>query len=144
MSSSVSAPHAGAVTAGIEVISAEKQAELIREYDAESNFRKLGGVSNEYRVNFYGETTSSFLHNLGTDRLWITWLLDAERKPTAKGETIQIPRNIDALTTVEQWTRRQATRARFQQLLADGYCVTDYDGNGTYTLERGAPKDFYQ
>ena len=37
------ASHGGAIAAGVEVISAEKQAELIREYDTESNFRKLVG-----------------------------------------------------------------------------------------------------
>ncbi|MEP7183678.1 MAG: TRAP transporter large permease subunit, partial [Betaproteobacteria bacterium] len=36
-------PEGGAIAAGVETISAEKQAELIREYDAESNFRKLVG-----------------------------------------------------------------------------------------------------
>lgn len=36
-------PHGGAIAAGVETISAEKQAELIREYDTESNFRKLIG-----------------------------------------------------------------------------------------------------
>src|SRR5207253_8933038 len=25
------------------------------------------------------EATSSFLHQIGTDRLWVTWLLDSER-----------------------------------------------------------------
>jgi TRAP transporter 4TM/12TM fusion protein len=37
-------PHGGAIAAGIETISAEKQAELIKEYDAESNFRALTGA----------------------------------------------------------------------------------------------------
>src|SRR5512134_718071 len=36
-------PEGGAIAAGVEVISAERQAELIREYDTESNFRKLVG-----------------------------------------------------------------------------------------------------
>jgi TRAP transporter 4TM/12TM fusion protein len=37
-------PHGGAIAAGIETVSAEKQAELIKEYDAESNFRALTGA----------------------------------------------------------------------------------------------------
>ncbi|MCE7878333.1 MAG: TRAP transporter permease [Betaproteobacteria bacterium PRO3] len=36
-------PHGGALTDSIEAVSQEKQAELIRAYDAESNFRKLVG-----------------------------------------------------------------------------------------------------
>src|SRR6185295_7171645 len=40
---------------------------------------KLGVVSDTYKTNFYGEATSSFLHQIGTDRLWVTWLLDSQR-----------------------------------------------------------------
>ncbi|HXG64284.1 MAG TPA: GNAT family N-acetyltransferase [Blastocatellia bacterium] len=47
--------------------------------NAHFNFAKLGVVSDSYRVNFYGEETSSFLHRIGTDRLWVTWLLDSRR-----------------------------------------------------------------
>ena len=35
--------HGGAITEGVEAISADRQAELIRAYDHESNFRKLAG-----------------------------------------------------------------------------------------------------
>jgi predicted GNAT superfamily acetyltransferase len=47
--------------------------------NAHFNFGKLGVLSDKYRINFYGETTSSFLHQFGTDRLWVSWLLDSER-----------------------------------------------------------------
>jgi predicted GNAT superfamily acetyltransferase len=43
------------------------------------NFRKLAVLADSYRVDFYGATTSSFLHQAGTDRLWVTWLIDSER-----------------------------------------------------------------
>jgi len=43
------------------------------------NFAKLGAIADSYRVDFYGATTSSFLHQAGTDRLWVTWLIDSER-----------------------------------------------------------------
>jgi predicted GNAT superfamily acetyltransferase len=43
------------------------------------NFAKLGVVADSYRKNFYGATSSSFLHQAGTDRLWVTWLIDSER-----------------------------------------------------------------
>jgi TRAP transporter 4TM/12TM fusion protein len=43
MSGHAHIPAGGAIAAGVEVISAERQAELIREYDTESNFRKLVG-----------------------------------------------------------------------------------------------------
>jgi len=44
------------------------------------NFTKLGVIANEYRINFYGEKTSSALHRfIGTDRLWVNWFLESER-----------------------------------------------------------------
>jgi predicted GNAT superfamily acetyltransferase len=43
------------------------------------NFRKLGVISDCYKVNLYGESTSSALHRNGTDRLWVSWLLDSPR-----------------------------------------------------------------
>lgn len=46
--------------------------------NAHLNFGKLGVVANRYCVDYYGETTS-FLHQTGTDRLWVTWLLNSER-----------------------------------------------------------------
>ena len=43
------------------------------------NFAKLGVIADGYRVDFYGAATSSFLHQAGTDRLWVSWLIDSER-----------------------------------------------------------------
>lgn len=43
------------------------------------NFVKLGVLADAYKINFYGEATSSFLHQIGTDRLWVSWLLDSQR-----------------------------------------------------------------
>ena len=47
----------------------------LQSVNAYFNFSKLGVVSNQYFVNFYGEDAASFLHRNGTDRLWVTWLL---------------------------------------------------------------------
>ena len=44
--------------------------------NAHLNFARLGVVADRYLVNFYGETTS-FLHQSGTDRLWLTWMLNS-------------------------------------------------------------------
>jgi predicted GNAT superfamily acetyltransferase len=46
--------------------------------NARLNFGKLGVTSKRYCPNYYGETTS-FLHQNGTDRLWVTWELDSDR-----------------------------------------------------------------
>lgn len=39
------------------------------------NFNKLGVISDRYFINFYGADAASFLHQNGTDRLWVTWHL---------------------------------------------------------------------
>ena len=46
--------------------------------NARLNFGKLGAVCDQYKVNYYGETTSA-LHQLGTDRLWLRWELASDR-----------------------------------------------------------------
>jgi predicted GNAT superfamily acetyltransferase len=46
--------------------------------NAHFNFSKLGVIADRYYVDYYG-VTSSFLHRFGTDRLWVTWLLNSER-----------------------------------------------------------------
>ncbi len=43
------------------------------------NFHRLGVVSNRYLPDFYGTDPASFLHQNGTDRLWVTWPLKTER-----------------------------------------------------------------
>jgi len=49
----------------------------LQSVNAYFNFSKLGVVSDRYFVNFYGEKAASFLHRNGTDRLWVTWLLNS-------------------------------------------------------------------
>jgi predicted GNAT superfamily acetyltransferase len=48
--------------------------------NAHLNFHKLGVVANRYKVNFYGDQSSSALHrHIGTDRLWVDWFLNSKR-----------------------------------------------------------------
>lgn len=51
----------------------------LQSINAHFNFGKLGVVADSYKIDFYCEATSSFLHQLGTDRLWVTWVLNSER-----------------------------------------------------------------
>ncbi len=46
--------------------------------NARLNFGKLGVIADSYRPDYYGKTTS-FLHQSGTDRLWVRWFLKSER-----------------------------------------------------------------
>jgi predicted GNAT superfamily acetyltransferase len=47
--------------------------------NAHLNFSKLGVVSDNYMIDFYGPETSSVLHRNGTDRLWVRWPLVSRR-----------------------------------------------------------------
>ncbi|HKG23117.1 MAG TPA: hypothetical protein VKC34_14560 [Blastocatellia bacterium] len=52
----------------------------LQSLNAHLNFNKLGVISRRYIVNFYGEASSSPLHQgFGTDRLWVSWLLESDR-----------------------------------------------------------------
>lgn len=66
--------------------------------NAHLNFCKLGVIADRYKINYYGETSSS-LHRTGTDRLWVTWLLESERvkqriedkeTPSLPGEDVHV------------------------------------------------------
>jgi predicted GNAT superfamily acetyltransferase len=68
----------------------------LQSLNAHLNFAKLGVISQRYIVNFYGETTSSPLHQgLGTDRLWVRWLLASDRvcQRTARDKAATRPAN---------------------------------------------------
>ena len=71
----------------------------LQSLNAHLNFAKLGVISQRYIVNFYGEATSSPLHQgFGTDRLWVRWLLNTERVKTLVSQNphFSAPRNSDS------------------------------------------------
>jgi predicted GNAT superfamily acetyltransferase len=47
--------------------------------NAHLNFAKLGVISQSYRIDFYGPSTSSVLHQNSTDRLWVRWPMASRR-----------------------------------------------------------------
>lgn len=51
----------------------------LQSLNAHFNFAKLGVISDTYKINVYGEQAASFLHQNGTDRLFVTWLLNSPR-----------------------------------------------------------------
>ncbi len=52
----------------------------LQSLNAHLNFGKLGVIARRYIVNFYGEATSSPLHqDFGTDRLWVNWPIADDR-----------------------------------------------------------------
>src|SRR5215217_7965074 len=51
----------------------------LQSLNAHFNFSKLGVVADRYLSNFYGEDAASFLHQTGTDRLWVSWFVSSQR-----------------------------------------------------------------
>jgi predicted GNAT superfamily acetyltransferase len=51
----------------------------LQSVNAHLNLHKLGCIADEYKINYYGEGEQNELHRgIGTDRLWVTWLLDSD------------------------------------------------------------------
>jgi len=49
--------------------------------NAHLNLHKLGVIADEYKPGYYGTGEQNELHRgIGTDRLWVTWFLDAQKK----------------------------------------------------------------
>ena len=115
--------------------------------NAHFNFEKLGVIADRYYVDYYG-VTSSFLHRFGTDRLWVTWLLERERV-ASQPELESLPRLVRVGEDVEpiegdpidapeliieipgeikdhhqRW--REATRKAFTSALDAGYVVEGF------------------
>ncbi len=73
--------------------------------NAHFNFAKLGILSDDYKVDFYGAETSSMLHRNATDRLWVRWLLDSRRTrdrmigKDTRGETLDALRLLAPLVS---------------------------------------------
>lgn len=71
--------------------------------NAHLNFGRLGVIARSYRINFYGSESPSALHrHIGTDRLWVTWLLGSER----------VRRRLESGPMTEQSEPRMGQRAR--------------------------------
>lgn len=60
-----------ALSQGLDLI--EWTFDPLQAMNAHFNFAKLGGVSDEYAVNFYGESTSALHRGTPTDRLVLSW-----------------------------------------------------------------------
>jgi predicted GNAT superfamily acetyltransferase len=51
----------------------------LQSQNAHLNFAKLGVVAADYKINYYGETSSLLHRGLATDRLWVNWPLTSAR-----------------------------------------------------------------
>lgn len=122
----------------------------LQSLNAHFNFTKLGVISNRYLIDFYGKDAASFLHQTGTDRLWVKWLLASDRvTERINGRTprledpadkllIEIPGDINSVqqkhpASAREW-RKQTQRA-FIEAINKGYTVVDF-----YRETRGQEK----
>lgn len=68
--------------------------------NAHFNFARLGVISADYKVDFYGPETSSVLHRNGTDRLWVKWPISTRRVLDRLQGKDNRAEMLDALRTV--------------------------------------------
>jgi predicted GNAT superfamily acetyltransferase len=93
------------------------------------NFTLLGARSRRYMRDFYGRTSSP-LHRLGTDRLWIEWELEETARDAVPALQIALPQEVNTLTI-------ETVRREFEDAFADGMTVTGFDRRrSAYTLAR--------
>ena len=119
--------------------------------NAHFNFTKLGVIADRYLPNFYGEDAASFLHQTGTDRLWVSWFVSSERVERLisgateeislddEQVTIDIPSDIDSLPRETALRLREETRTAFTEALKAGYVVQSFvrgKAVGKYILSR--------
>ena len=107
----------------------------LQSLNAHFNFRKLGVVADRYLRDFYGAEAASFLHQTGTDRLWVSWWLTSDHvKKTISGDqvgiegdlSIAIPRDINSLPQQTALKWREETRAAFTEAIGAGYRVVGF------------------
>lgn len=64
------------IAQGIELVS--WTFDPLQSLNAYFNFSKLGVIADRYFVDFYGQEAASFLHQTGTDRLWVSWFVSSD------------------------------------------------------------------
>ena len=106
----------------------------LQSLNAHLNFGKLGVISERYLVNFYGEATSSPLHQgFGTDRLWVRWLIASHhvktriRRDQATARTANMGADLEAAVKAALVVN-EAGEPRLQDFaarLADDSCMIE-------------------
>jgi len=75
--------------------------------NARLNFGKLGALCDQYKINYYGETTS-VLHQLGTDRFWLRWELTSDHvAQRITGVTAPLPDNYQPANALVHCDEKQ-------------------------------------
>ena len=128
------------VEQGVELIS--WTFDPLQSLNAHFNFNKLGVIADRYLLDFYGADAASFLHQTGTDRLWVSWFVSRERKDSIAGADqviVEIPPDINVLSLEAALQWRAKTRRAFMEALEAGYIVTSFNRDqdvGKYLLTK--------
>ncbi len=86
--------------------------------NAHLNFGKLGGLSDSYVINLYGETTSKLHVGTATDRLTVKWLIGSPRvERRAAGEVSEVSAALGAGGIDAPWALRAAGRGPGEPVL---------------------------
>jgi predicted GNAT superfamily acetyltransferase len=101
----------------------------LQSLNAHFNFGKLGVLADRYFVNFYGEDAPSFLHQTGTDRLWVSWLVSSERvKERLSGVSYSAPTNL-GLPLVQVEADDSSRRNDLDEGLAQNHALIEISSN---------------
>jgi predicted GNAT superfamily acetyltransferase len=101
----------------------------LQSLNAHFNYGKLGVLADRYFLNFYGEDAPSFLHQTGTDRLWVSWLVSSERvKERMTGINYSAPSNL-GLPLVQVEADDSSRRNDLDEGLAQDHAVLEIPSN---------------
>jgi predicted GNAT superfamily acetyltransferase len=128
------------------------------------NIHKLGAMVREYRVDFYGVSSSQLQGGLPTDRLLAEWRLDSAgvkailegRAPVPQPIEERIQVRIQVPASIYRWKASESGRERalavqlenrrkFEQAFSQGLAVLgfalDAEGNGVFELGLPTPAE---
>lgn len=95
----------------------------LQSINAYFNFAKLGVVSDTYKIDVYGTTGTSFLHQNSTDRLFVNWMIENPRVVERISSEPKRPNNVEddlaSLTMLSVSGSGEPVRADQQKDLSD-------------------------
>jgi predicted GNAT superfamily acetyltransferase len=114
----------------------------LQSLNAYFNFSKLGVLSDRYLLDFYGEDAASFLHQTGTDRLWVSWFAASERvQRRVQGDSDPVERQPGMLlvqVAADNWPRRNDLASALGQDLVAIEIPADINALQQHQPETGA------
>ena len=111
----------------------------LQSLNAYFNFSKLGVVADKYRINFYGESTTSFLHQFGTDRLWVSWFIESDRVCQRLNDEASEPSFSSNLPKLIEVRKNQPFESEASSILGEPYVAIEIPAD-INALQRNDPQ----